>query len=104
MNPTSDFKAFSKTRNNMADKYKYKLGERVYFSMGQGTNIEGWAKVAGCSTEPMEGLGRGWIVELEEPRQIDPKIYPFSHIVIFDVMIKDGPTATTATPAPAPTT
>lgn len=78
-------------------KYKYKLGDRVFFSMGQGTNIDGWAKIAGCSTEPMEGLGRGWIVELEEPRKIDKKVYPFSHIVIFDVMIKDE----TATPEPA---
>ena len=69
-------------------KYKYNQGDRVYFSMGQ--NIDGWAKIIGCSTEPMEGLGRGWLVELEEPRKIDPKVYPFSSIVIFDAMIKDA--------------
>jgi hypothetical protein len=71
-------------------KYKYKSGDRVYFDMGVG-NIDGWAKIAGCSTEPMPELGRGWIVELEEPRKVDVKVYPFSHIVIFDVMIKEPP-------------
>ena len=75
-------------------KYKYKLGDRVFFSMGEGTNISGWAKIAGCSTEPMEGLGRGWIVELEDSVNLNKTIYPFSHIVIFDAMIKDPPVIT----------
>ena len=68
-------------------KYKYNQGDRVFFNMGN--NIEGWATIAGCSTEPMEGLGRGWIVALEEPRKIDTKVYPYTHIVIFDIMIKN---------------
>lgn len=81
----------------MADKYQYKLGERVYFSFGENMP-SGWAKIAGCSTEPMPTLGRGWIVELEEPRTIDSKVYPFTHIVVFDAQIKDP----NASPAPAP--
>ena len=75
--------------NNTEAKYRYKLGDRVYFSMGQG--IEGWAKIVGCSTQPMEGMGRGWIVEVEEPFPFDKSVYPFTHIVIFDVMIKEPP-------------
>ncbi len=78
----------------MADeKYKYKLGERVYFSMGDNMP-NGYAKIAGCSTEPIPPLGRGWIVELEQPSSIDPKVYPFTHIVIFDAMIKEPPVKT----------
>ena len=70
-------------------KYKYNQDDRVYFDMGN--NIKGWAKVKGCSTEPQEGLGRGWLVEVEEPCPFDRKIYPFSTILIFDIMIKDPP-------------
>ena len=69
-------------------RYKYNQGDRVYFNMGVGQNIEGWGKIIGCSTEIMPELGRGWIIELEEEsRKIDSKIYPFSSIVIFDCMI-----------------
>jgi hypothetical protein len=74
------------------DKYKYKLGDRVYFSMGENMP-KGWCKIAGCSTEPLPALGRGWIVELEEPRTIDPKVYPFTHIVVFDNMFCEPPKA-----------
>lgn len=80
-------------KDNKEPKYKYNQGDRVYFDMSN--NIEGWAKIVGCSTEPMPPLGRGWIVELEEPRKIDTKIYPFSCIVVFDIMLKDGPEAPT---------
>ena len=79
--------------DNKEPKYKYKQGDRIYFDMSN--NIEGWAKIVGCSTEPMPPLGRGWIIELEEPRKIDTKIYPFSSIVVFDIMIKDGPDSPT---------
>ncbi len=73
----------------MENKYKYKLDDRVFFDMGN--NIKGWAKIKGCSTEPMEGIGRGWLVEMEEPYPIDQKFYPFTNIIIFDVMIKKEP-------------
>lgn len=81
-------------------KYKYTLGDTIYFDMGV-NNINGYAKVVGCSTEPMPELGRGWIVELQEPCKIDKKVYPFTHIVVFDVMIKDAPKETPAEQPPA---
>lgn len=73
----------------MEKKYKYQFDDRVYFDMGN--NIKGWAKIKGCSTEPMPSIGRGWIVELEEPFPIDKKVYPFTNIVVFDAMIKEPP-------------
>jgi len=71
---------------NDTKKYKYNQEDRVYFEMGEGLP-KGYAKICGCASQEMPTIGRQWIVELEE------KVgsYPFSCIVIFDVMIKDPP-------------
>lgn len=73
------------------NKYKYNLGDRIYFSFGSG--VEGWGKICGCSSDHIEEVGRGWIVEIEEEgRRINKTVYPFTHIVVFDIAIKEPPT------------
>lgn len=70
-------------------KYNRQQGDRVYFEMGGPQLPRGFAKICGCSSEPLPVLGRQWIVELEIPLTT----YPFTHIVLFDSQIKPAPTA-----------
>ena len=76
---------------NNESKYKYNQGDRVYFDM-KTDGLRGWAKIVGCATDDMPEIGRGWILELEEEsRSVDRSTYPFSCIVVFDVMLSDLP-------------
>lgn len=71
----------------MNDK-KYKQGERIYFDMGNG--VSGFATICGCASDPIPPLGRQWIIQIE-PGVLNAEIYPYSHIVIFEIMIKPAP-------------
>lgn len=68
------------------NKYKYEQGQRVYFNMGN--DIKGWGKVCGSFTDEMPPIGRGWIIEPEEPVPFDKAVYPFSHFVAFGCQIR----------------
>jgi len=69
--------------------YNRNQGDRIYFEMGGPKLPRGYAKICGCASDELPGLGRQWIVELEIPLST----YPFTHIVIFDRMVKEEPTA-----------
>lgn len=58
---------------------KYKQGERIYFSIGEGLP-SGYAKIAGCQ-------GLIYIIEMEGPI----KNYPYTHIYVVDNQIVQPP-------------
>jgi hypothetical protein len=72
-------------------KYNRKQNDRVYFEMGGDNLPRGYAKICGCASDELKGLGRQWIVELETILST----YPFTHITIFDAMIKPEPSILT---------
>lgn len=76
----------------MADKYKHKEGERVYFDLDG--KIKGFGTIHGATTDDLPPIGRSWIVKLEPPLPIDGKVYPFSCISVFEIQIKEPPKET----------
>ena len=70
------------------NNYNRNQGDRVYFEMGGPKLPRGFAKICGCASDELPGLGRQWIVELEVPLTT----YPFACITIFERMIKPAPT------------
>jgi hypothetical protein len=80
----------NKQEDNMSEKkYKHTEGEKIYFDLDG--KVKGFGIIRGASTDEMPSIGRSWIVELEPPIQIDPKIYPFSCISIFECQFKEPP-------------
>jgi hypothetical protein len=71
------------------EKYKHKEGERIYFDLDG--KIKGFGIIHGATTDDLPGIGRSWIVELDKPYPIDPQIYPFSCISVFECQIKPSP-------------
>jgi hypothetical protein len=64
-------------------------GDRVWFDLKEG--IAGWGIINGIATTELPVLGIGWIVKLEESISVSDISYPFTHIVVYDSMIKDCP-------------
>ncbi len=58
---------------------KYKLNDRVYFSLGEG-KPKGWASVCGI---------QGFVIIIQPEELI--KDYPFTHIYIVDSQIVEPP-------------
>ena len=64
----------------MGEKYKYKQGDRVYFSLGDEDKPSGYATVCGI---------QGFIVIIQPEKAI--KDYPFSHLYVVDSQVVSDP-------------
>lgn len=77
----SDFHHYHnhKREDNMNEE-KYKLNDRVYFSLGEGKPF-GWATICGV---------QGFVIIIKPDEQIPE--YPFTHIYVVDSQIIELPT------------
>jgi hypothetical protein len=64
-------------------------GDKIWFDLTDGT--VGWGTVNGIAITELPGLGVGWIIEPTEPIIVAGVVYPFTHIMVFDSMIKEVP-------------
>jgi hypothetical protein len=65
---------------------KRNQGDLVYFDTGA---LSGFGKICGQATTGSPVIGISWIVELSEGTKAKLPDHPFTHITVFDCMIKD---------------
>ena len=75
----------------MNTKYKYVDGQRIYFELGNDNLPKGFGRIRGSVSHELPGIGRTWIVEVEDEVNLNKDTYPFKCIAVFDVQIKDPP-------------
>ena len=73
-----DLHHYHPKKNNMNEE-KYKLNDRVYFSLGEGKPF-GWATICGV---------QGFVIIIKPEEQISD--YPYTHIYVVDSQIIELP-------------
>ena len=66
-------------------KFNYEQNQRVEYNI-PGV-MSGTGRIVGCATNGVAILGRGFIIEPDQP--ISNETYPFSHFVCFENNIKE---------------